>query len=123
MTANSNTPTYFQQAYNGTANTSGHVLLGMNAAGVAPAAYGNTHLLGSGGGATPTATSLQDCQFAGTAAAGMMAAAQRVAAQSRLATAVRRNSSGLAPYMMPSELPTHGSMGNLLAGENRWSSM
>jgi hypothetical protein len=122
MTA-SNTPKYFQQGYNGTANTSGHELLGMNAACVAPAAYGNTHLMGSGGGATPTGTALQDCQFAGAAAAGMMAAAQRFASQSRLSTAVRRNSSGLAPYMMPSELPTHGSMGNLLAGENRWGSM
>jgi hypothetical protein len=123
MTAASNTPTYFQQAYNGTVNTGGHALLGMNAAGVAPAVYGNTHLMGSASGATPTASTLPDCQFAGAAAAGMMAAAQRVASQSRLATAVRRNSSGLAPYMMPSELPTHGSMGNLLAGESRWSSM
>jgi hypothetical protein len=123
MTAN-NTPTYFQQGY-GNVSSSGHPLLGLNAASMAQAAYGSPSLMGSASGTPTTAAALQD-QLAGAAAAGMMAAAQRVASQSRLATAVRRNSSGLAPYMIPnmtSELPAHGSMGNLLTAENRWGSM
>lgn len=118
MTAASGTPTYFQQGYNSSVGSSSNPLLGLAAA---PAAYGSTHLMGAANSASTAAAALQD-QLAGAAAAGMMAAAQRVASQSRFATAVRRHSSGLAPYVMTSELPSHGSMGNLLTGENRWGS-
>jgi hypothetical protein len=121
MTASS-TPTFFQQAYNSTVSTGGHSLLGLNATGMGPAAYGSTHLMAAANGASSAAAALQD-QLAGAAAAGIMAAAQRVASQSRMATAVRRSSSGLAPYIVASDLLSNGSMGNLLTGENRWGSM